>query len=295
MQTVRLDQLFSPASWRATDPEVPGSTHAASAPPVTKAQAEPERIGATNDSAWVGATPSVTAVGVAAVAHELRNIIAPLANAVEIMGSGRANDAVLARTLPLARQQIKHLSRLVNDMLDSARLAHGDVKLELADATMQDLIQEAMRACSDAATRRQHKVTLETPREALHVRVDRDRMAQVLANLLGNAIKYTPSRGRIAVTVWKDDSLACVRVADNGIGVDPDHLDSIFGMFCQQQRSQDLSEGGLGIGLSLVRSLIELHGGTVKAYSAGKDQGSTFTIRLPLVLSHHEGPGSEPN
>jgi len=283
MQTMRLGQLFSTVPWRATDPEAPSTSRPTSTP--VNSEVEENSIGATNDPAWMGLPPTVCAVGVAAVAHELRNIIAPLANAIEIMGSGRANEAMLARTLPLARQQIKHMSRLINDMLDSARLANGRVELELVDATVQDLMQEAMRACSDAATRHQHKVTLEMPREPLHVRVDLDRIAQVLSNLLGNAIKYTPSRGRIAVTVWKDDTWACVRVADNGIGIDPEQLDSIFGMFCQQPRGQNLSEGGLGIGLSLVRSLVELQGGTVKAYSAGKDQGSTFTMRLPLVMA----------
>ncbi|WP_158513951.1 sensor histidine kinase [Ramlibacter tataouinensis] len=227
--------------------------------------------------------PSSSAVGMATVAHELRNALTPLSNAVEIMGGGRADAAVLARTLQMARQQIKHMNRLVSDLVDTAKLANGRVELELVDSTMQEIVQEAARACSDSATRHRHKLTLEMPREPLHVRADLDRIAQVLANLLGNAIKYTPARGRIAVTVWKDEAWACVRIADNGIGIDPEQLDSVFGMFWQQPRGHDLSEGGMGIGLTLVRSLVELQGGTVTAYSAGRDQGSTFTVRLPLL------------
>jgi signal transduction histidine kinase len=280
MHTLRLDRLFNTDSWRARDPEVASSSRPIQ-PSVTGS--ESDTIRAINDPAWMSNAPPCSAVGMAAVAHELRNSIAPLSAAVEIMGSGRASPAMLARTLPVARQQIKHMTRLVNDLLDTARLANGRIELEFADGTIQNLIEEAVSACRDSASRHQHKLTLEMPREPLRVRVDPDRMAQVFSNLLGNAIKYTPARGRIAVTVWKDDAFACVRVADNGIGIDPEQLDSIFGMFCQQPRGHDLAEGGLGIGLSLVRSLVELHGGNVKAYSAGKDHGSTFTVRLPLV------------
>jgi signal transduction histidine kinase len=281
MHTLRLDGLINTDPWRSRDTEVANSPRPTQ-PSVTGSESA-DSISPINDSAWMSNAPPCSAVGMAAVAHELRNSIGPLAAAVEIMGSGRASPAMLARTLPLARQQIKHMSRLVNDLLDTARLANGRIELELADKTVQEVIEEAVSACRDSAARHQHKVTLEMPREPLRVRVDPDRMAQVLGNLLGNAIKYTPARGRIAVTVWRDDSWACVRIADNGIGIDPEQLDSIFGMFCQQPHGHDLSEGGLGIGLSLVRSLVELHGGNVKAYSAGKDQGSTFTVRLPLV------------
>ena len=221
-------------------------------------------------------------VELSGLAHELRNTIAPLANALEVIGCANADPRVAARMVVIAQRQVRQMSRLVRDLLDAGRLANGIAELELVQTTVQDLVEEAVRAWSHAATLRGHSLELTTPVLPLHVLADPLRMQQVLGNLLANAIKYTPPGGRIRVRVSRHQGRGEIRVCDNGIGIDPAQLERMFEPFRQDPRARALCRDGLGLGLSIARRLVELQGGTLSAHSAGCDSGSTFTVSLPL-------------
>jgi CheY-like chemotaxis protein/two-component sensor histidine kinase len=175
------------------------------------------------------------------------------------------------------------MSRLVDDLLDVSRIARGKIALreDVVDlATAVDRAVETSRPLLDA---RGHTLTADVSRGPLWVRGDLTRLAQVFANLLNNAAKYTPDGGRVSVTVTRDGETAVVRVQDTGVGIPPDLLPRVFDLFTQADRSLDRAQGGLGIGLSLVKMLVELHGGQVAAHSGGPGRGSEFVVRLPLT------------
>src|SRR5262249_14261473 len=186
-------------------------------------------------------------------------------------------------------RQVTHLVRLVDDLLDVSRVARGKIQLQKMPLDLAAVVRQAVETSRPLLDARHHHLTTVLPPEPVRVEGDFVRLAQAVANLLNNAAKYTDDRGEISVTVERADrgsetpGEALVRVRDNGRGIDPSALSSLFDLFYQVDRNLDRSEGGLGIGLALVRSLAEMHGGTVEARSEGRGHGSEFTVHLPLL------------
>jgi PAS domain S-box-containing protein len=216
----------------------------------------------------------------AMLAHELRNPLAPMKTSLDLMKIRGAG--VVSREWEIVDRQLGHMVRLVDDLLDVSRITHGRVQLDKTVLDLSDVLARAMEQVNPLLQSRGHRLRLEPPAAAVYVHGDSDRLAQVFTNLLSNAAKYTPQGGDIGVRVAALDGRAILTVEDNGYGIEPDMLSAVFDLFVQGERSLDRGEGGLGLGLTLVKKLVELHGGSVSAQSAGKGQGSTFTVKLPL-------------
>jgi len=182
-----------------------------------------------------------------------------------------------------AERQTRILVRLVDDLLDNARISTGKMVLKRARVSVQDVVQAALETSRPDVQARRHKLVVEEPAEGLVVEGDEVRLVQVLANVLNNAARYTPEGGRITLGVEREGSAAAIRVRDNGIGIAPDKLDSIFDLFVQGSDAARERGAGLGLGLSLVKRLVELHGGSVQATSDGVGKGAEFIVRLPLA------------
>lgn len=224
----------------------------------------------------------------AVLAHELRNPLAPLRNAIEILKALPDGDARCARAKELIERQTRTLTRLVDDLLDTSRINRGQVQLRRETLDLQGVVRRAVETAREAIDSRRHGLTVELPPEPVKVNGDATRLEQVLANLLNNAAKYTPDGGQITVSLTRDTGNgsgpeAVLRVRDNGVGIAPEMLPRVFDLFTQADHSLAHSQGGLGIGLSLVRSLVELHGGRVEASSEGLGKGSELAVRLPLA------------
>jgi signal transduction histidine kinase/CheY-like chemotaxis protein len=220
----------------------------------------------------------------AMLAHELRNPLAPIRNAVELMRQVETIDPTFQPAREMVERQVKHLARLVDDLLDVSRITHGSIRLRKEAVDLGDVVERAIEATRALIDSRGHELTLRLPTDPIRLEADPTRLEQVIANLLNNAAKYTMPGGHIWVTAEVEGGEAKVRVRDNGIGVPPDVLDRVFEPFVQSEGSLARSEGGLGIGLTLVRSLVEMHGGRVEAHSPGLGQGSEFMVRLPARL-----------
>ena len=218
----------------------------------------------------------------AILAHELRNPLAPVRNGVKILRLA-SGPAVLDRTLAMMERQLAHMVHLIDDLVDVSRVSRGKVVLRRERVELRSVVDAAVETTRPAIDAAGHELVVDLPAEPLVFDGDRTRLAQVFANLLHNAGKYTPPGGRIALTARRDGAEAVVRVADTGVGIPADMLPRIFDMFTQVGASLERSQGGLGIGLTLVRRLAELHGGRVGAGSAGAGRGSEFTVRLPLA------------
>jgi signal transduction histidine kinase len=233
----------------------------------------------------------------AMLAHELRNPLAPISNAAHLLGLVRSKEPMLQNARDMIARQVAHLVRLVDDLLDVSRVSRGKIQLQKMPLDLAAVVRQAVETSRPLLDARRHHLTVTLPPEPVRVEGDFVRLAQVVANLLNNAAKYTDEGGQIGLIVGKavggSETLgeALVRVRDNGRGIDPTALSSLFDMFYQADRNLDRSEGGLGIGLALVKSLAEMHGGKVEAYSPGRGLGSEFTVRLPL---HRESPPSDP-
>jgi signal transduction histidine kinase len=225
----------------------------------------------------------------AMLAHELRNPLAPISNAVHLLRLVKSNDSMLASVHGMIERQLRHMVRLVDDLLDVSRVSRGKIELQKMELDLTAVVQHAAETSRPLIDARRHHLVVTLPPEPLRVEGDFVRLAQVVSNLLNNAAKYTDEGGRIELMVEKTSPAAggpgeaIVRVRDNGRGIDPSALKSLFDLFYQVERNLDRSDGGLGIGLSLVKSLIELHGGRVEAHSNGSGYGSEFTVRLPLL------------
>ncbi|HEX6245780.1 MAG TPA: ATP-binding protein, partial [Polyangiales bacterium] len=219
----------------------------------------------------------------ATLAHELRNPLAPLANGLQLVRLAGTDPARLQRTLEIMDRQLDHVVRLVDDLLDVARISMGKIELKHERVALGDVIALAIEALRAPLEQRDHRLEVLPSRQELYVEGDRVRLTQVFTNLLYNALKYTQRGGRIQVRIEPDAEHAAVSISDTGIGIPAWALPHVFDPFSQVRIHQDQSEGGLGIGLSLVRSLAELHGGNVSAASDGPGHGSTFTVRLPRV------------
>jgi PAS domain S-box-containing protein len=221
----------------------------------------------------------------ALLAHELRNPLAPLVNSMELLRPAAAANPTLHRIRGMMERQLKQLARLVDDLLDVSRISRGRFELQRAPLSLRLALETAMEACQSHITARGHDLSVSIPSEPLVVLGDFARLTQVFANLLSNSAKYTEPGGRIEVTLRRDSSDAVVTVKDTGIGIPRESLNLVFDMFSQVQAHKEHAGGGLGIGLALVRSLVEMHHGKVEAQSEGPGRGSLFTVRLPLQLS----------
>lgn len=219
----------------------------------------------------------------AMLAHELRNPLAPIRNALHIMRlTGGGNTAVKSASAMMERQ-IGQMVRLVDDLLDVSRISRGNIELRKGRIELASAIQHAVEAARPFCELMQHVLTVTLPTQPAYLNADPTRLAQVIGNLLNNACKFTDKGGRIALMVERDGDTAVIRVRDSGVGIAAEQFPRIFEMFTQIDTSLERSRGGLGIGLTLVKSLVEMHGGTVQVRSAGIKQGSEFVVRLPLL------------
>jgi signal transduction histidine kinase len=224
----------------------------------------------------------------ATLAHELRNPLAPLSNGLHLMRLASTKPELLEKTRQMMERQIQHMVHLVDDLLDVARISTGKVELRRRHVDLREVIATAVETSASLVDAAGHKLDVDVPQQPLPIDADPTRIAQVISNLLNNAAKYTPEGGRIGLKVRVEDGQAVLSVSDTGIGIAPDAIDKVFEMFAQVPSSAGKPQGGLGIGLSLVQSLVALHGGSVSATSPGIGQGSTFTVRLPLLPSTPE-------
>ena len=219
----------------------------------------------------------------AMLAHELRNPLAPIRNASEILERMLPESPRLQVTAGIIKRQIVHLSRLVDDLLDISRITQGRIELQHLPVELSSVITQAMESVESLMREKRHKVFVAASYEPLYVNGDHARLVQCLSNILTNAAKYTDAGGEIHVEVRREQGFALIAIADNGVGIPQELLPQIFDLFVQSERSLDRSQGGLGIGLSVVQRLIEMHGGRVSASSEGPGRGSRFEVRLPLI------------
>lgn len=219
----------------------------------------------------------------ATLAHELRNPLAPIRNGLQILRMAGKDGETVDLTLAMMERQLRHVTHLVDDLMDVARVSSGKVALRMERAPLRAILDAAVETSREGIEAAGHELALRTPTDGLTIEGDRTRLVQVLANLLNNAAKYTPQGGRITLSVQRDGGYVAIRVADTGVGIPSEMLPRVFEMFTQVGTSLERSQGGLGIGLTLVKRLVEMHGGTVGAESPGPGEGSTFTVRLPLA------------
>jgi PAS domain S-box-containing protein len=212
--------------------------------------------------------------------HELRNPLGPVSNAAQII-SRLNTDPQIAGPLQIISRQIAVLTRLVDDLMDVSRLERGKVELSLRRTDLHSLLRDAAQCVGKAAAARKLKLETILPEGPLFVNIDENRFQQVVLNLLGNAIKYTPEGGSIWVKTMQEANEIVVKIQDTGIGIAPDMVARIFELFTQAPIATDKVPDGLGVGLAVVRQIVELHGGSVQARSAGMGKGSEFTVRIP--------------
>ncbi len=218
----------------------------------------------------------------AMLGHELRNPLAAISGSAELIAMTRPEEPAYQQSLGILLRQIQHLTRLIDDMLDLARLAARKVRLRLENLDLAQALEGALQIVQPLILKRQHELTVESPEEPVFVLGDHVRLEQIFTNLLTNAVKYTDPGGRIQVRIEAKGERAIVRVCDNGIGLDPDAIPTLFDLFAQVNPQLDRSEVGLGIGLTVVRDLVQLHGGEISAFSEGLGKGSEFVVHLPL-------------
>lgn len=219
----------------------------------------------------------------ALLGHELRNPLAPVRNAVTIMRTCELRDPNLSWCIDVIERQEKQLSRLVDDLLDVSRVSRGKITLQRSRVDLASIINAAVEMSRPDIDARRHEIVIELPTEPIYVDGDSARLTQVVANLLNNAAKYQDLEGRIELAVVHAGDVVELHVKDRGIGITPAMLSEIFVLFAQGERAPDMAAGGLGIGLSLVKNLVEMHGGSVRALSEGHGHGSEFIIALPCI------------
>ncbi|HSN25041.1 MAG TPA: ATP-binding protein, partial [Kofleriaceae bacterium] len=220
----------------------------------------------------------------AMLGHELRNPLAPMVTALELM---RMRSSQTSREEQVLSRQVGHLSRLVDDLLDVSRITKGRIELRRRRIELHDVVARGLEVASPLFEQRQNHVVVDVPHHGLAIEGDADRLAQVVGNLLTNAAKYSDPKTRITVIATRGPDSVRLSVKDQGVGIAPEMLDSVFGLFVQQRQTLARSQGGLGLGLAIARSLVELHGGTITAYSEGRGRGSEFVIELPSADSQH--------
>jgi two-component system CheB/CheR fusion protein len=219
----------------------------------------------------------------AMLAHELRNPLAPIRSALGLLELQFNTNPVAARAIEISQRQITHMARLLDDLLDVSRITRGKIHLRMEIVELRESVTGFVETNKHAIESRRHKLVVELPKEPVYVEADPPRLDQIISNLVNNAVKYTEPGGQITIKLETEGDDALVRVRDTGIGLAPEMLARIFDPFTQVSHSLDRSQGGLGIGLTLVRRLVELHGGSVSANSAGLGKGSEFVVRLPQM------------
>lgn len=217
----------------------------------------------------------------AILGHELRNPLAPIVTALQLI---RLQDRNLAsHELEIVERQVRHMMRLIDDLLDISRITRGTIQMKKCHTDLREILIKALDLTSPILEQREHHLEVDVPNAPIVVDADEDRMTQVFANLLMNAAKYTNRGGNICVSVSADNDTVTVDIRDDGAGIESTLLPKVFDLFVQGHRNIDRSNGGLGVGLTLVQMLVSLHGGAVVAQSAGPGLGSTFTVRLPRI------------
>ena len=230
----------------------------------------------------------------AMLAHELRNPLAPISSSASLLSMQFANEPRICQTSSIISRQVKHMSRLIDDLLDVSRVTRGLVKLKLATVDFRDVVSGALDQTRPLVLEKSHQVQVALPDTPVLVRGDHTRLVQSVANIVNNAAKYTPKGGQLALTLASSDGRMVLRVRDNGSGMPPELVPSVFDLFTQGARTLARSQGGLGLGLTLVKRLVDLHEGEVAAHSDGVGFGSTFTLALPCVTGGCDGDDAAP-
>lgn len=230
----------------------------------------------------------------AMLAHELRNPLAPISTAAHLLKAAPTDATRVARSADIIERQVRHMTELVDDLLDVSRVTRGLVELERKPVELKGVLGSAIEQARPLIESRGHRLTTRMPPGAVWVLGDRTRLIQVVSNLLNNAAKYTPPDGSVSLSLTAGDSVE-VCVEDDGTGIDADLIAHMFDLFIQGERTPDRTQGGLGLGLALVKSLVELHGGHVRAESAGRGKGAAFTVSLPALATPAEAPDAAPD
>ena len=230
----------------------------------------------------------------AMLAHELRNPLSPIVNSLTLLGLEKTSSPMIEQARTIMERQTKHLVRLLDDLLDVARITRGRIELRKERVELNELIDRAVEAVGPLVTARRHDFSWTAPRGTIWLDVDPARIQQVLVNLLTNACKYTPAQGEIRLIAHQEGEEVAISVKDNGVGIAPEVLPKVFDLFAQAERSLARSEGGLGIGLTMVMKLVEMHGGSAAARSGGVGKGSEFIIRLPVMKPEQAVPIATP-
>ena len=219
----------------------------------------------------------------ATLAHELRNPLAPIRNALEIMRVAGNRPESIQRARDIVDRQVGQMVRLINDLLDVSRITRGKLALTEETIGIGEVVESAVETSRPLLDEAQHTLRVSVPDVPLYVRGDRLRLAQVFSNLLNNSAKYSEPGGTVTLTATREDGQAVVRVRDTGVGIPAEVLTNVFELFTQVDRTLNRSQGGLGIGLALVKQIVDLHGGKVSAYSDGIGKGAEFVVRLPAM------------
>jgi CheY-like chemotaxis protein/two-component sensor histidine kinase len=229
----------------------------------------------------------------AMLAHELRNPLAPIQNASALLAASALQEPRAQFSVGVINRQVTQLTRLVDDLLDVSRITQGRIELKQEPLELGAIIAQAVEVVDPLFREKRHKVSIASGYQALHVLGDNARLVQCVGNVLTNSAKYTDPDGEIQIRSYSDGKQAVLEITDNGLGISPDLLPRIFDLFVQSERTLDRSLGGLGIGLSVVKRLVEMHGGAVTARSAGIGLGSVFEIRLPMIERQQPAPGRD--
>jgi len=227
----------------------------------------------------------------AMLAHELRNPLAPISSAAQLLMLGHSDPARVKKSGEIIQRQVRHLTDLVDDLLDVSRVTRGLVEIEKSELDLKDVIHSAVEQARPLIEARQHHLQVNLSTAPTAVLGDKTRLVQVVVNLLNNAAKYTAQGGQITVSLEADEREACIMVADNGSGIAPTLLPYVFDLFVQAERTPDRAQGGLGLGLALVKRIAALHDGSVHALSEGLGQGSSFMMILPLLPAQQAASG----
>jgi PAS domain S-box-containing protein len=271
-------QTVAPRTWRADEVELVQQVASRCWESIERARVEGER--ATLLEAAQAANRAKDEF-LAMLGHELRNPLSPILTALQLMKL--RNGGALERERTVIERQVTHLARLVDDLLDVSRIARGKVELKLEVVELGEIIARAVEVASPLLETRAQTLVMDVSRAGLPVTGDPARLAQIVSNLLTNAAKYTPPHGRVTIAAGHDGTDVVLRIQDTGVGIAPDVLPRVFDLFVQGGQSIDRAQGGLGLGLTIVKSLVERHGGTVSAHSDGLNRGSEFVVRLPLA------------
>ncbi|MGZ3183820.1 MAG: hybrid sensor histidine kinase/response regulator [Telluria sp.] len=226
----------------------------------------------------------------AMLAHELRNPLAPISTAAALLARLPEATPQLRRLQTVIGRQVDHMSRLLDDLLDAARISSGKIQLAIEPVDLAEVVAQAVETVQPRVLERSQTLSVSVPPQDVRFDADQVRLAQVLSNLLTNASKYSPDGAMLGLDASVEEGMLVLRVSDNGAGIPPDLIDHLFDLFTQGPRTLARSEGGLGIGLNVVRNLVQMHGGQVDAYSPGPGHGSVFTVRLPLRRGAAEAP-----